>query len=101
MSIVRGTKPSPNSFCSRSASACLRTEPNTRNPLETRTFVVPQPIPVDTPVTTTSLLPTIAFLLLFFETARRCVAVSLPAHANTAGHRLVPAKVFLMHEEGR
>jgi hypothetical protein len=31
--------------------------------LETRTFVVPQPIPVETPVTTTSLLFSIAFLL--------------------------------------
>src|SRR5580692_5052320 len=63
MSIMRGTKPSPNSLCKRSASACLRTEPNTRNPFETSTFVVPQPIPVDTPVTTTSLLFAIAFLL--------------------------------------
>jgi hypothetical protein len=41
----------------------LRTEPNTRNPFETRTLVVPQPIPVETPVTTTSLLFAIAFLL--------------------------------------
>src|SRR6202453_1232831 len=56
MSIMRGTKPSPNSACKRSASACLRTEPNTRNPFETSTFVVPQPIPVETPVTTTFLL---------------------------------------------
>jgi hypothetical protein len=31
-------------------------------PFEIRTFVVPQPIPVDTPVTTTSLLFAIAFL---------------------------------------
>src|ERR1700722_6197393 len=62
MSIMRGTKPSPNSFCKRSASACLRTEPNTRNPFETSTFVVPKPIPVETPVTTTSLLFAIAFL---------------------------------------
>src|ERR1700719_5271978 len=63
MSIMRGTKPSRNSLCKRSASACLRTEPNTRNPFEISTFVVPQPIPVDTPVTTTSLLFAIAFLL--------------------------------------
>src|ERR1700679_292237 len=63
MSIMSGTKPSPNSLCKRSASACLRTEPNTRNPFETSTFVVPQPIPVETPVTTTSLLFAIAFLL--------------------------------------
>jgi hypothetical protein len=35
-----------DSLCKRSASACLRTEPNTRNPFETSTFVVPQPIPV-------------------------------------------------------
>src|SRR5271168_83139 len=62
MSIRRGTKPLPNSLCKRSASACLRTEPNTRNPFETRTFVVPQPIPVETPVTTTSLLFAIEFL---------------------------------------
>src|SRR5260370_16496202 len=63
MSIRRGTKPSPKSPCKRSASACLRTEPNTRNPFETSTFVVPQPIPVETPVTTTSLLFAIASLL--------------------------------------
>src|ERR1700682_2771940 len=63
MSIMRGTKPFPNSLCKRSASACLRTEPNTRNPFETSTFVVPQPIPVETPVTTTSLLFAIALLL--------------------------------------
>src|ERR1700679_2875066 len=62
-SILRGTKPLPNSLCKRSASICLRTEPNTRNPFETSTFVVPQPIPVETPVTTTSLLFAIAFLL--------------------------------------
>jgi hypothetical protein len=29
-----------------------------------------------------------SFLLLLFETALRCVAVSLPAHANASGHRL-------------
>src|ERR1700735_3232112 len=46
MSIMRGTKPSPNCVCKRSASACLRTEPNTRKPLEISTLVVPQPIPV-------------------------------------------------------
>src|ERR1700683_3424602 len=63
MSIMRGTNPLPNSPCKRSASACLRTEPNTRNPFETSTFVVPQPIPVETPVTTTSLLFGIQFLL--------------------------------------
>src|ERR1700733_1834337 len=67
MSIMRGTKSPPNSLCKRSASACLRTEPNTRNPFETSTFVVPQPIPVETPVTTTSLLLfPIAFLLECF-----------------------------------
>src|SRR3984893_15993226 len=63
MSIMRGTNPIPHSRCKRSASACLRTEPNTRNPFETSTFVVPQPIPVETPVTTTSLLFAIAFHL--------------------------------------
>src|ERR1700722_11114653 len=62
MSIRRGTKAFPNSFCKRSASACLRTEPNTRNPFERSTFVVPHPIPVETPVTTTSLLFAISFL---------------------------------------
>src|SRR5258708_13993741 len=60
---MRGTKPLPNSLCKRSASAGLRTEPNTRNPFETSTFVVPQPIPVETPVTTTSLVFAIASLL--------------------------------------
>src|ERR1700728_4814842 len=64
MSIMRGTKPLPNSLCKRSASACLRTEPNTRNPFETSTFVVPQPIPEETPVTTTSLLLLFAFAFL-------------------------------------
>src|ERR1700722_18196319 len=64
MSIMRGTKPLPNSFCKRSPSACLRTEPNTRKPFEIRTFVVPQPIPVDTPVTTTPLLFAAIELLL-------------------------------------
>src|SRR5580693_5535525 len=64
MSIIRGTKPFPNSLCKRSASACLRTEPNTRNPFEISTFVVPQPIPVETPVTTTSLLLLFAIALL-------------------------------------
>src|ERR1700681_2623503 len=63
MSIRRGTKAFPNSCCKRSASACLRTEPNTRNPFERSTFAVPHPIPVETPVTTTSLLFAIAFLL--------------------------------------
>src|ERR1700679_3702484 len=67
-SILRGTKPLPNSLCKRSASVCLRTEPNTRNPFETSTFVVPQPIPVETPVTTTSLLFAIAFLLRYCST---------------------------------
>src|ERR1035438_5908415 len=70
---MRGTKPLPNSLCKRSASAGLRTEPNTRNPFETSTFVVPQPIPVETPVTTTSLLFAIAFLL-------RWVTVHLHSH---------------------
>src|ERR1700675_1102855 len=63
MSMTRGTKSSPNSLCKQSASACLRKEPNTRNPFETSTFVVPKPIPLDTPVTTTSLLFAIALLL--------------------------------------
>src|ERR1700691_982166 len=70
MSIMRGTKPLPNSLCRRSASACLRTEPNTRNPFETSTFVAPQPIPVETPVTTTSLLFAIVFLLRRIATAQ-------------------------------
>src|SRR5580658_1879143 len=63
MSIIRGTKLLPNSACRRSASVCLLTEANTRNLFETSTFVVPQPIPLDTPVTTTLLLIVIAFLL--------------------------------------
>src|SRR5215831_14534668 len=48
-----GTKALPNSAESRSASAFLRTLPNTRKPRAIRTLVVPQPIPVDVPVTTT------------------------------------------------
>ena len=44
---------------------CLRIEDRTREiPLKTSTFVVPQPIPVETPVTTTSLPFAIAFLLI-------------------------------------
>jgi hypothetical protein len=50
----------------------LRTEPNTRNPFETSTFVVPQPIPVETPVTTTSLLFAIVFLLIVRVYLRQC-----------------------------
>src|SRR6202166_424615 len=79
MSIMRGTKPLPLPICKRSASACLRTEPNTRNPFETSTFVVPQPIPVETPVTTTSLLFAIAFLL-------RWITVHLQYLLLSGGH---------------
>src|ERR1700685_2597079 len=83
MSIMRGTKPLPNSLCKRSASACLRTEPNTRTPFETSTFVVPQPIPEETPVTTTSLLCAIVFLLeqshnIFIECDVKIVVEELP-----------------------
>src|ERR1700689_3042707 len=84
MSIMRGRKPLPNSLCKRSASACLRTEPNTRNPFETSTFVVPQPIPVETPVTTTSLLVAIAFLLSY-----ACRQAPRPRHLRAAADRAV------------
>jgi len=43
----------PNSRFKRSASASLRTLPNTRNPRSSRSFAVAQPIPVDAPVMTT------------------------------------------------
>src|SRR6202795_2137189 len=48
-----GVKVGPNSCDSRSASACLRTLPKTREPLAIRTLTQPQPMPVDAPVTTT------------------------------------------------
>src|ERR1700732_5635545 len=73
---MSGAKPSPNSFCRRSASAGLRTEPNTRNPFETSTFVVPQPIPGETPVATTSWLFAIALLLCAAKTGEVLVAAA-------------------------
>jgi hypothetical protein len=48
-----GTKLAPNSLLRRSASACLRTLPNTRNPRSSNSFAVARPMPVDTPVMTT------------------------------------------------
>ena len=48
-----GMKLAPNSRRRRSASACLRTLPNTRNPRSNSSFVVAQPMPVDAPVMTT------------------------------------------------
>ena len=48
-----GVKPAPNSAFNRSASACLRTLPNTRNPRPSSNFAVAQPMPVDAPVMTT------------------------------------------------
>ena len=44
---------SPNSCCTRSASSCRRTLPNTRNPRSMSTLVEACPIPVETPVMTT------------------------------------------------
>src|ERR1700730_10780308 len=52
-------KASPNSRCRRSASLCRRTLPNTVKPFAIRTFVMPHPIPVETPVTTTLCLSAI------------------------------------------
>src|SRR5262245_29342466 len=63
MSNCSGVKALPNSADNRSASCTFRTLPKTWTPFCTRTFVVPQPIPVETPVTTT--LRT--FLLLLDE----------------------------------
>ena len=48
-----GVKLAPNSLLSRSASAGLRTLPNTRNPRSSSSFAVAQPMPVDAPVMTT------------------------------------------------
>jgi hypothetical protein len=46
----------PNAAVSRSASAALRTLPNTWKPRFVSTWATAQPIPVDTPVTTTDFL---------------------------------------------
>jgi hypothetical protein len=48
-----GTNAGPNSAASRSASAFLRTLPKTRKPRAIKTLAVPQPMPVEVPVTTT------------------------------------------------
>jgi len=50
---ISGTKSSPNSAVSRSASDVLRMLPKTRKPLAMRTFAVPHPMPVEVPVITT------------------------------------------------
>src|SRR6187399_1948726 len=50
---ISGVKVSPNSCDRRSASACLRTLPNTWKPLAVSTLTQPQPMPVEAPVTTT------------------------------------------------
>src|ERR1700690_1315582 len=52
MSKISGTYISPNSWRSRSPSAAWRTLPNTRQPCPISTLLIPQPIPVETPVTT-------------------------------------------------
>jgi hypothetical protein len=48
-----GVKLAPNSLVRRSASAGLRTLPNTRKPRSSSSFDVAQPMPVDAPVMTT------------------------------------------------
>ena len=53
---ISGVKFAPNSFDSRSASHCLRTPPKTWNPLPINTLTLPQPMPVDAPVTTTDFI---------------------------------------------
>src|ERR1051325_10336711 len=53
---ISGVKLAPNSFFSRSASASLRTEPNTLKPFLIRTLAQPQPMPVEAPVTTTDFM---------------------------------------------
>src|SRR5258706_16482166 len=58
--MIKGVKASPNSRLSRSASVFRRTVPNTLKPLDRRTLQVPNPIPVDTPVTTTVCSPLIS-----------------------------------------
>src|SRR5260370_20789231 len=47
-----GVKFGPNSVDRRSASACLRTLPKTREPPAIRPLTQPQPMSVDAPVTT-------------------------------------------------
>src|SRR5271166_4602239 len=51
-----GEKESPNSRSSRSASSFFRTLPKTRKPAWVSTFAQPQPMPVETPVTTTDFM---------------------------------------------
>src|SRR5271154_1228361 len=53
---ISGVKFEPNSFDNRSAAASLRTLPKTRKPPAISTLTQPQPIPVDTPVTTTDFI---------------------------------------------
>ena len=53
---ISGVKFAPNSLLRRSASACLRTLPNTRKPRSSNILALAQPMPVDAPVMTTDLM---------------------------------------------
>jgi hypothetical protein len=67
---IRGVKLAPNSPFSLSASAYLRTLPNTRKPLSRSNFAVAQPMPVDAPVMTTD------FMMLASPLARPYVSTA-------------------------
>src|SRR5260370_32057574 len=77
-----GVKLGPNSCDRRSASACLRTLPKTREPPAIRTLTQPQPIPGDAPVTTTRFLER----LLALDTGRRA-ALMIDQHRLTIQRR--------------
>src|SRR5690606_34819431 len=86
-----GSNSVPNSARRRSASACLRTEPNTVQPASSRTRVMPWPMPVETPVMTAH------FLLL---SAMTDLLLSL-LDGNRERHELVEvrAQFGLLHAE--
>ncbi len=77
---IRGEKRSPSSACSRSASACLRTLPKTRKPFAVITLAIPQPMPVETPVTTTLCTD----YLLRAETRQHCRIGAGQTHRDEA-----------------
>src|SRR5271166_6205624 len=73
-STTNGVNVDPNSDFKRSASVRVRTVPKISNPLRTRTSAMPQPMPVDVPVTTIGLV--IIFFLL--DDGQRSCSKSTP-----------------------
>ena len=78
---ISGVKFAPNSLLRRSASACLRTLPNTRKPRSSSSFALAQPMPVDAPVMTTDLMSQALVSGLMKFVVKECLSagfVSLP-----------------------